>query len=135
MTFKQRLLGGDSLFREVVGPTEAEPGTYIHKKSDFPPAIAGVITIPDTDMTFFIMKSVNLGTDNFLLPDGTNTNINFQGAAFNTVTLTYEGSNTMFNTVGNFRSNPRAGLIFLDFDHSRTLQLIGRPTTVLDAAD
>jgi len=34
--------------------------------------------------------------------------------------------NSMFNTLGNFQANPRAGLVFLDFEHSRVLQLIGR---------
>lgn len=35
--------------------------------------------------------------------------------------------NSMFNTLGNFMVNPKAGLIFLDFERSRTLQLIGQP--------
>ncbi len=35
--------------------------------------------------------------------------------------------NSMFNTLGNFVANPRAGLLFIDFDANRTLQLIGRP--------
>ena len=36
--------------------------------------------------------------------------------------------NSMFNTLGNFTAvNPRAGLIFLDFESHRTLQLTGRP--------
>ena len=35
--------------------------------------------------------------------------------------------NGMFNTLGNFVANPRAGLLFIDFDANRTLQLIGRP--------
>ena len=34
--------------------------------------------------------------------------------------------NSMFNTLGNFVVNPRAGLVFLDFEANRTLQLIGR---------
>lgn len=34
--------------------------------------------------------------------------------------------NSMFNTLGNLVVNPHAGLIFLDFDRSRTLQLTGR---------
>ena len=38
----------------------------------------------------------------------------------------YVGNN-MFNTLGNFAANPKAGLLFLDFDRGRTLQLIGRP--------
>ncbi len=33
--------------------------------------------------------------------------------------------NSMFNTLGNFAVNPRAGLIFLDFESPRTLQLTG----------
>ena len=43
----------------------------------------------------------------------------------------YQG-NCMFNTLGNFVVTPRAGLIFLDFDASRTLQLIGRPRIQFD---
>ncbi len=39
----------------------------------------------------------------------------------------YSG-NSMFNTLGNLVINPRAGLIFLDFAQSRTLQLIGQAT-------
>ena len=43
--------------------------------------------------------------------------------------------NSMFNTLGNFSANPRAGLVFLDFDQSRTLQLIGRPEILWDQDD
>ncbi len=34
--------------------------------------------------------------------------------------------NRMFNTLGNVAANPRAGLLFIDFDSGRTLQLTGR---------
>jgi len=34
--------------------------------------------------------------------------------------------NSMFNTLGNFAVYPRAGLVFVDFDNSRVLQLTGR---------
>jgi hypothetical protein len=37
----------------------------------------------------------------------------------------YNG-NSMFNTLGNVTVNPRAGLLFIDFDSGRTLQLTGR---------
>ncbi len=37
----------------------------------------------------------------------------------------YNG-NSMFNTLGNVTINPRAGLLFIDFDSGRTLQLTGR---------
>ena len=33
--------------------------------------------------------------------------------------------NSMFNTLGNLVINPRAGIVFIDFAHSRTLQLTG----------
>jgi predicted pyridoxine 5'-phosphate oxidase superfamily flavin-nucleotide-binding protein len=36
----------------------------------------------------------------------------------------YNG-NSMFNTLGNVTVNPRAGLLFIDFDTGRTLQLTG----------
>jgi uncharacterized protein len=36
--------------------------------------------------------------------------------------------NSMFNTLGNLVVNPGAGLVFLDFNRSRTLQLTGRTT-------
>ena len=37
----------------------------------------------------------------------------------------YNG-NHMFNTLGNLAINPNAGLLFIDFDSGRTLQLTGR---------
>jgi uncharacterized protein len=37
----------------------------------------------------------------------------------------YNG-NSMFNTLGNLTTNPHAGLLFIDFDSGRTLQLTGR---------
>ncbi len=43
--------------------------------------------------------------------------------------------NRMFNTLGNFTVNPHAGLVFLDFERTRTLQLIGRPEILWDLDD
>jgi predicted pyridoxine 5'-phosphate oxidase superfamily flavin-nucleotide-binding protein len=40
--------------------------------------------------------------------------------------------NSMFNTLGNFAVNPRAGLIFLDFEAHRTLQLTGQAEILYD---
>ena len=40
--------------------------------------------------------------------------------------------NGMFNTLGNLAINPHAGLVFIDFDRSRTLQLIGRVSILWD---
>ena len=43
--------------------------------------------------------------------------------------------NGMFNTLGNFEANPRAGIIIPDFEHGRTLQLTGRPQILWDKND
>lgn len=45
--------------------------------------------------------------------------------------------NGLYNTLGNFVSHPRAGLLFIDYDAGTTLQLIGVPKIrwELDAAD
>ena len=45
----------------------------------------------------------------------------------------YNG-NSMFNTLGNLTLNPHAGLLFIDFDSGRTLQLSGRASIDWDAA-
>jgi hypothetical protein len=44
----------------------------------------------------------------------------------------YNG-NSMFNTLGNLAINPAAGLLFIDFDTGRTLQLTGRASIDWDA--
>src|SRR5580693_3791599 len=45
----------------------------------------------------------------------------------------YNG-NSMFNTLGNLTVNPHAGLLFIDFDSGRTLQLTGRASIDWNAA-
>ncbi len=41
----------------------------------------------------------------------------------------------MFNTLGNFFSYPHAGLVFVDFDGSRVLQITGHPEILWDLDD
>ncbi len=41
--------------------------------------------------------------------------------------------NKMFNTLGNISANPKAGLLFLDFDTGSTLQLTGEANIIWDA--
>lgn len=43
--------------------------------------------------------------------------------------------NGMFNTLGNLSVDPRAGLVFPDFEHSRTLQLTGHAEILWDLDD
>lgn len=43
--------------------------------------------------------------------------------------------NLHFNTLGNFLRNPRAGLVFVDFDSGNMLQLTGDAEVILDSPD
>ena len=43
--------------------------------------------------------------------------------------------NSMFNTLGNFTSYPYAGLVFIDFERGRILQLTGRPEILWERDD
>ncbi len=43
----------------------------------------------------------------------------------------YQG-NSMYNTLGNFTQNPKAGLLFIDFENRRTLQLTGKAKLLFD---
>lgn len=46
----------------------------------------------------------------------------------------YKG-NSMFNTLGNFESNEHAGLVFIDFDNHKLLQLTGTAKVLWDQLD
>lgn len=46
----------------------------------------------------------------------------------NTLRIPDYNGNSMFNTLGNFLQNPRAGLLFIDFSNGDTLQLSGTAT-------
>lgn len=43
----------------------------------------------------------------------------------------YKG-NSMYNTLGNFIQNPKAGLLFIDFDNKKVLQLTGTAEILFD---
>ncbi len=43
--------------------------------------------------------------------------------------------NSMFNTLGNFTSYPYAGIIFINFEHGRLLQLTGKAEILCDMDD
>jgi len=46
----------------------------------------------------------------------------------------YEG-NKMFNTFGNFMLNPKTGLLFVDFENGKTLQMMGTSEILWDQKD
>jgi uncharacterized protein len=53
----------------------------------------------------------------------------------NTLRIPDYAGNGMFNTLGNFVENPHAGLVFLDFERGRSLQLVGRPEILWELDD
>lgn len=57
----------------------------------------------------------------------------FVRATSNLVTWSDFPGNNMFNTLGNIAVNPRAGLLFVDFESGATLQLQGRARVLGDA--
>jgi len=46
----------------------------------------------------------------------------------------YKG-NSMFNTLGNLQANPKAGLVFIDFENNKLLQLTGSGKVLWDQPD
>jgi predicted pyridoxine 5'-phosphate oxidase superfamily flavin-nucleotide-binding protein len=52
--------------------------------------------------------------------------------AADTLTIPDFAGNQFFNTLGNFMVNPRAGLVFVDFERGDLLQLTGTAQVVLD---
>lgn len=53
-------------------------------------------------------------------------------AAGDTLTIPDFAGNQFFNTLGNFMVNPRAGLVFVDFERGDLLQLTGTVQVILD---
>ena len=52
----------------------------------------------------------------------------------NTLTVPDFSGNCFFNTLGNIETNPRAGLLFIDFDQGNLLYLTGRADVIWDDA-
>ncbi|MNS50210.1 Pyridoxamine 5'-phosphate oxidase [compost metagenome] len=53
----------------------------------------------------------------------------------NVLTIPDFSGNRFFNTLGNLTANPRAGLVFIDFEHGDVLQVSGRAEVVLDSPE
>ena len=43
--------------------------------------------------------------------------------------------NSMYNTLGNFVTNPNTGLLFVDFENGKTLQLVGKAKVLLNESE
>lgn len=53
----------------------------------------------------------------------------------NVLTIPDFSGNRFFNTLGNLTANPRAGLLFIDFEQGDVLQVSGRAEVVLDSPE
>lgn len=92
--------------------------------------------ITDAD-TFFVASYIDL-------PDGRRqVDASHRGGKPGFVRIDAQGKLTIpdfagnlhFNTLGNFLRNPRAGLVFVDFDSGNMLQLTGDAEVILDSPD
>jgi len=83
----------------VINLALAANSEYIFEKDDFPEVVAGKIPLV-ANTNYFIQDNINIDTTPFLIPDDSTSNINFVGSAFNSVTITYEGSSVMFAEAG-----------------------------------
>lgn len=95
---------------------------------------AAIATVRAAD-TFFVASYVDLDGD----PRRRQVDVSHRGgqAGFvrvegNVLTIPDFAGNLHFNTLGNFVLNPRAGLLFIDFDSGDVLQLIGNVEIILE---
>ena len=96
-----------------------------------------VATIRAAD-TFFVASFVDVDDD----PERRQVDVSHRGgqAGFvrvegDVLTIPDFAGNLFFNTLGNFLLNPRAGLLFIDFESGDVLQVIGRVEVILDSPD
>ncbi|HET6307514.1 MAG TPA: pyridoxamine 5'-phosphate oxidase family protein [Rhodopila sp.] len=120
-------------FRFVADPTARADGTMVAMEHLDEAARA---TISRAD-TLFVASYVTA-------EDGTHrVDVSHRGGksgfvrvdADGTLTIPDFAGNQFFNTLGNFLVNPRAGLVFVDFEQGALLQLTGTAEVVLDSPD
>ena len=106
-------------------PAHLEP--CVHTFSDFDDESRALVQSSDT---FFVASYVAQGTGR--PSDGVDVSHRGGDAGFvrmddrHKLTVPDYQGNNHFNTLGNFQENPRAGLLFIDFDRGHLLMLTGR---------
>lgn len=112
-------------------PSESAPSEHLSRLDE---AARAMICEADT---FFVASFVDL-------PDGgRQVDASHRGGKPGFVRIDDQGKLTIpdfagnlhFNTLGNFLSNPRAGLVFVDFESGDMLQLTGDAEVILDSPD
>ncbi|HEY0287382.1 MAG TPA: pyridoxamine 5'-phosphate oxidase family protein [Pseudomonas sp.] len=98
---------------------------------------AAVATIRGAD-TFFVASFVDVDDD----PQRRGVDVSHRGgqAGFvrvegNLLTIPDFAGNLHFNTLGNFLLNPKAGLVFIDFESGELLQLVGHVELILEGPE
>ncbi|AVL51581.1 flavin-nucleotide-binding protein [Roseobacter denitrificans] len=101
----------------------------IESGATLPDHVANWITNADT---FFVASTATDGAADVSHRGGQPGFVQAQGQ---TLFIPDYHGNSMFSTLGNFLLNPRAGLLFVDFEANRTLQLTGVVDLQLAAKD
>jgi predicted pyridoxine 5'-phosphate oxidase superfamily flavin-nucleotide-binding protein len=107
--------------RTPAGEHQWEAGAKSVRFNEFSDEHQRLIAAADT----FFIASVHPGSGADISHRGGNPGFVRVAGARRLVIPDYSGNN-MFNTLGNIAVNPRVGLLFIDFENGRTLQLTGR---------
>lgn len=120
---------------EFARPPGLSPTGKAERLSGLDAAAAAVITAADT---FFVASYVDVGGD----PAQRQIDVSHRGgkAGFvrvngNTLTIPDFAGNLHFNTLGNLLTNPRAGLLFIDFASGDLLHLSGCTELLFDGPE
>ena len=118
---------------------------YIHTRSREPAAVAGRPAAEVADRIGDEARARIAGADTFFIatnaPQG--VDVSHRGGRPGFVTVTEDGAvlwpdfsgNNFFNTLGNLAVDPRAGLLFADFESGDLLQLAGTAETIWDGPE
>lgn len=112
-TWRDAMDKSNDNFTELYGLTDVTKRVLVNELSDFPAASGGVITLA-ANTQYLLANDINVGTDRFVLSDGTA----ISGIESIVVTLTYTGSGDLFTMtdvtarVSNMRISAATGRLF-----------------------
>lgn len=106
-----------------------KPGTLVERLNGLDEAAQALIRNADT---FFVASYIEAHGQRSVDVSHRGGNTGFVRVEGNVLTIPDFAGNLFFNTLGNLRVNPVAGLLFIDFASGDVLQLSGRTSLILD---